>query len=390
MSRSKETGKRDKRSNNLGTIKQRKDGRWEGQYCCGKDDKGKLVRKSIYGKSKPEVEKKLAAITTDQDRGEFIPPDKITYKEWLTIWQNDYLGSVKGSTVTNYKYHINENIIPALGGIKLQKLTAPMIQKLYKCKEGKLSPKTIKNLHGVIHKSLEQAVKVGYIRTNVSDACILPRIVKKEMIILQGEQYKAFLREIKGKANEEIFFVDLFTGLREGEIIGLSWDCVDFKKQTIKVERQLKRKGNGNTKNHYEFDTLKNDKTRIVKPASVVFDVLKKVRAKQRKNKMKYGENFKNPDNLVFTDELGNHIGAECLLKCFKVRVKHIGLPEMRFHDLRHTWVATQLQNGVNVKTVSEMAGHATVAFTLDVYGHVTDTMRDDAAEKMQQFYNAL
>ena len=379
------------RSNGLGTIKQRKDGRWEGQYTCGKDANGKLIRKSIYGKTKPEVEKKLAAITTDQERGEFIMPEKILYKEWLKVWQDDYLGSVKGSTKTNYEYHIEKNIIPALGGIRLQRLTAPMIQKLYKQKEKDgLSPKTIKNLHGVIHKSLDQAVKVGYLRNNVSDACILPRIVKKEMIILQGDQYKAFLEEIKGKANEEIFFVDLFTGLREGEIIGLSWDCVDFKKQIIKVERQLKRKGNGNTKNHYEFDTLKNGKTRIVKPAPVVFDVLKKVKAKQAKNKLKYGENFKNTENLVFTDELGNHIGAECLLKCFKVRAKHIGLPKMRFHDLRHTWVVIQLQNGVNVKTVSEMAGHATVAFTLDVYGHVTDTMRDDSADKMQKFYEAL
>lgn len=379
------------RSNGLGTIKQRKDGRWEGQYSCGKDEKGKLIRKSVYGKSKQEVELKLAAITTDQQRGEFVAPEKILFKEWLETWKNEYLGSVKGSTKTNYEYHIKENIVPALGGIKLQRLTAPMIQKLYNKKEKDgLSPKTIKNLHGVIHKSLDQAVKVGYLRNNPSDACILPRIVKKEMIILQGDQYKAFLQEIKGKVHEEIFFVDLFTGLREGEILGLSWDCVDFDKQIIKVERQLKRKGNGNTRNHYEFDTLKNNKTRIVKPAPVVFDVLKKVKVKQAENKLKYGKNFNNQHNLVFTDELGHHIGAECLLKCFKIRVKHIGLPEMRFHDLRHTWVVIQLQNGVNVKTVSEMAGHATVAFTLDVYGHVTDAMRDDSADKMQKFYEAL
>lgn len=379
------------RSNGLGTIKKRSDGRWEGQYTCGKDENGKLIRKSVYGKTKREVELKLAEITTDQQRGEFINPEKILYKEWLLTWVDDYLGSVKASTVTNYKYHIDQNIIPAIGGVKLQLLTAPMIQKLYNQKEKDgLSPKTIKNLHGVIHKSLEQAVKVGYLRNNVSDACELPRIVKKEMVILRDDYLTKFLEEIKEKANEDIFFVDLWTGLREGEIIGLSWDCVDFKKQIIRVERQLKRKGNGNTKNHYEFDTLKNGKCRTVKPAPFVFERLKKVRAEQAKNKLKYGENFSNPDNLVFTDELGHHIGAECLLKCFKVRVKHIGLPEMRFHDLRHTWVVIQLQNGVNVKTVSEMAGHATVAFTLDVYGHVTDAMLNDSADKIQKFYDAL
>ena len=145
-----------------------------------------------------------------------------------------------------------------------------------------------------------------------------------------------------------------------------------------------------NTKNHYEFDTLKNGKSRIVKPAPFVFDRLKKVRAEQAKNKLKYGEGFSNPHNLVFTNEIGQHIGAECLLKCFKVRAKHIGLPEMRFHDLRHTWVVIQLENNVNPKTVSEQAGHATVAFTLDVYGHVTDAMLTDSASKIQKFYEAL
>lgn len=379
------------RSNGCGSIKQRKDGRWEGQYTCGKDENGKIIRKSFYGKTKREVEKKLAEITTDQQRGEFIKPEKLLYKDWLAIWQENYLGSVKASTVTNYKYHIEQNIVPAIGGVKLQLLTAPMIQNLYnsKQKDG-LSPKTIKNLHGVVHKSLEQAVKVGYLRNNVSDACELPRVVRKEMIILRDEYLAKFLEEIKGKPNEDIFFVDLWTGLREGEIIGLSWDCIDFKKQVIRVEKQLKRKGNGNTKNHYEFDTLKNGKSRIVKPAPFVFDRLKKVRAEQAKNKLKYGEGFSNPHNLVFTNEIGQHIGAECLLKCFKVRAKHIGLPEMRFHDLRHTWVVIQLENNVNPKTVSEQAGHATVAFTLDVYGHVTDAMLTDSASKIQKFYDAL
>ena len=379
------------RSNGLGTIKKRADGRWEGQYSCGIDSKGKAIRKSIYGRTKKDVELKLAEITTDQQRCEFVVPEKITYGEWLKVWQQEYLGSVKRSTATNYAYHVNQNIIPALGRFKLQKITTPMIQSLYNQKQqGGLAAKTIKNLHGVIHKSFEQACKVGYLRVNPSDAAILPKVVKREMIILRDEKIKEFLSEIQGKKNEDIFFVDLWTGLREAEIIGLTWDCIDFKKKVIRVEKQLKRKGNGNTKNHYEFDTLKNEKTRIVKPAPFVFDRLKKVRAKQAENKLKYGQNFQNPHNLVFTNELGNHIGAECLLKCFKVRAKHIGLPKMRFHDLRHTWVVMMLESGVNIKTVSEMAGHATVAFTLDVYGHVTNFMMDDAANKVQTFYEAL
>ena len=379
-----------KRGNGEGTIRQRKNGLWEGLYTVGFDDNGKQLKKSVYGKTKREVVEKLATITNDIRSGLYLPPDAITFGEWLDVWHKEYLGGIKETTSTQYEYQMRVNIKPYLGDIKLQKLTTPMIQKLYRERlEDNLSAKSVKNLHGVIHKALDQAVRCRYLKFNPADACQLPRIEKKEMFILSEDHYlNEFLIEIQGKPHEDLFFVDLFTGMREGEILGLTWDCVDFKKEIIHVDKQLKRK-QGN-KNVYFFDTLKNGKKRVVSPAPYVFTVLRKVKRIQAENKMKHGSSFSNKDNLVFTDELGNHIGAECLLKCFKRRVTAIGCPEMRFHDLRHTYATLSLQNGDDPKTVSESLGHATVAFTLDVYGHVTEKMRKESADRMQSYINSL
>ena len=384
-----------KRANGEGTISKRKNGTWEGKYTVGRDANGKPIRKTIYGKTQKEVAQKITALTNDLNTGFYIAPDKITFGQWLDVWHDEYLGGVKESTATQYKYHIDFNIKPNLGNIPLQKLTAPMIQKMYRkrmteASEGgkKLSPKSIKNLHGVIHKSLDKAVQCRYIKFNPSDACELPRVEKKEMKVLKDDFLGKFLAEIKGKKYESLFFVDVFTGMREGEILGLTWDCVDFANGVIRIEKQLKRKQGKN--NVYFFDTLKNGKTRSVVPAPVVFDVLRKVRKEQAENKLRYGSSYENPDNLVFTNEIGQHIGVEAVWQAFKRRAKAIGLPDLRFHDLRHSFATISIQNGDDIKTVSESLGHATVAFTLDVYGHVTDKMKRDSADRMQRFIDSI
>ena len=182
--------------------------------------------------------------------------------------------------------------------------------------------------------------------------------------------------------------MDVFTGMREGEILGLTWDCIDYTKGIIHIDKQLKRKKGKN--NRYFFDTLKNGEKRVVVPAPVVFEVLRKVKKEQAENRLRYGTSYDNADNLVFTNELGSHIGVEALWQAFKRRAKAIGLPDLRFHDLRHTYATISLKNGDDIKTVSESLGHATVAFTLDVYGHVTDKMRKDSADRMQAFIDSM
>lgn len=382
-----------KRGNGEGTIRKRSDNLWEGRYCAGRDTDGKPIQKSVYGKTQKEVIEKLSTITNDIRTGLFLPPDEITCGQWLDIWQTEYLGGVKDSTKAQYKYHIENNIKPVLGSVPLQKLSAPMIQKMYRKKmEGKkpLSAKSVKNLHGVFHKALNKAVQCRYIKYNPADACELPRVEKKEMRTISGESLKRFLQEIKGKPHEDLYYFDLFTGLREAEVIGLTWDCIDFENGIINVSRQYKRERQTTGGNVYKFDTLKNGKSRKVSPAPAVFDLLRKVKAQQAKNKLKLGSSYSNPEGFVFTKENGEHLSESAIWRNLKKRAAAIGIPGLRFHDLRHSFATLSIQNKVDVKTVSESLGHATVAFTLDVYGHVNDEMRKDAANKMQSYIESI
>jgi len=164
------------------------------------------------------------------------------------------------------------------------------------------------------------------------------------------------------------------------------YDCVAT--DIIRVEKQLRKNHSGGSK--YEFSSLKNGKTRTITAAPIVFDVLRKVKAEQSAWKLRAGEAFNNEHNLVFTNELGHHLCSVTVYNHLKKILESIGLEHIRFHDLRHSFAAISLQNGDDIKTVSENLGHATVAFTLDVYGHVTDKMKKDSADRMQAYINSL
>ncbi len=371
-----------------GTIRQRKDGTWEGRYTVGRHPgTGKQMQKSVYGKTRQEVAQKLRQVTHEIDQGIYLEPAKITLGTWLDTWHREYLGGVKASTASQYEYLIRVHLKPALGAVKLSALTPPMVQHLYnEAMRGGLSPKSVRNLHGVLHKAMEQAMRLGYVRSNPCEACELPRVEPKQIKPLEGDDVKAFLQAIRGTANEELLFIDLFTGLRQGEILGLTWDCVDFAKGQLTIYRQLRkdrRLGGGGT---YVFTPLKNDKTRILTPAPQVMDMLRTVQRRQKEQRLRAGAAWSNPDNLVFTNAIGGHLSSNTVYENFKRVAAKIGIPSTRFHDLRHTFATLSLQNGDDIKTVSENLGHATVAFTLDTYGHVTERMKQESASRMQAF----
>lgn len=371
-----------------GTIRQRKDSTWEGRYTVGRDPgTGRQIQKSVYGKTQAEAAQKLRKAVAEIDQGTYMEPSRLTFGAWLDTWHSEYLGSVKASTAEQYDYQIRVHIKPALGAVKLSGLTAPMIQKLYNdsLRNG-LSPKSIRNMHGVIHKALEQALKLQFIRVNPCAACQLPRVEKQDIRPIEGDKVKAFLQAIKGTVNEDLLFVAIFSGMRQAEIIGLTWDCVDFDKGTITISKQLRKErilGGGGT---YKFTALKNDKTRVLTPAPSVFTVLRRVQHQQKVNRLKAGSAWDNSMNLVFTNALGGHLSSNTVYCNFKRIAEKIGIPSTRFHDLRHTFATLSLQNGDDIKTVSENLGHATVAFTLDTYGHVTERMKQDSANRMQAF----
>lgn len=250
-----------------------------------------------------------------------------------------------------------------------------------------LSPKTVKNVHGVLHRALEQAKKIGYIRINPSDAAITPRVEKKQVDALEADDVSVFLRAINGTKYEYPLFVAVFTGLRQGELLGLTWDCVDFNRGLLLINKQHNRaKG----EKEFCFSSLKNDKIRTLTPADEVMDILRKQQRKQEMWKKQFGSEWSNPDNLVFTTETGRFIHNVILYQNFKRIMAKLGKPDLRFHDLRHTYAVNSLRAGDDIKTVQENLGHATAAFTLSTYAHATPGMKRESANRMSQFIQSV
>lgn len=364
---------------------------WQGRYTEGYDAcTGKQIQRSITGKTQKEVAQKLRQITAEIDAKTYVAPCKLSVAEWMAVWAQDYLVGIKASTAYLYKRTIELYIEPHLGHIRLDTLNAHTVQHFYnelakpsKPEVAPLSAKSIKNIHGVLHKALKQAVLTGYLRTNPSEACILPRIIRKEMRPLEEDQVAVFLREVQGHPHEYLYKIALFTGLREGELLGLMWDCVDFEKGTILINKQLRRsQRKGGT---YYFSPPKNNKSRTITPAPYVMKLLQAQKVQQAEQRLMAGPAWE-ASGLVFTNEFGRYVSYRAIFDSFKRIVKRIGLPDARIHDLRHTYAVNRIRAGDDIKTVQSNLGHATAAFTLDVYGHFTDDMRSVSAQRMEGF----
>lgn len=401
-------------ANGTGTIRKKsvtRNGKkyeyWEARYTEGADPgTGKQVQRSITGKTQKEVAQKLKAATAAIDSGSYTAPNKQTVGQWLDAWIATYCGNIKPRTMEIYKTDIRVHIKPALGAIRLEALNAQTLQSFYntlakegreirqKDKNGKvtvtkapLSAKTIKNIHGVIHRALQQAVSIGFLRFNPADACTLPRIEKKELAPLDEVETSAFLEEIRGSRFETLLTVALFTGLREGEIMGLMWDCIDFDKGTITINKQLQRYRE--EVGVYRLVPTKSGKGRTITPATAVMALLKRHRITQAEQRLKAGPLWED-SGLVFTDELGHHFPQSAVYRSFKRAAAAIGRPDARFHDLRHSYAVAAIRAGDDIKTVQETLGHATAAFTLDVYGHVTDQMKQASAARMDAYIKSV
>ena len=368
-----------------GTTRQRADGTWECRcYINGK-------RRSFYGKKQKDAIKAMRAALIQADDGTYFEPSNLTLQLWLTTWLEEYVQqSVKPLTYSSYKSKINNHLIPALGSVKLQSLNPTQIQIFINdlSRVKKLQPKSVKDTFAVLHKALGQALKLQYIGVNPSDACTLPRIEKKEVKPLTEEDIQNFLTEIHDEPFKDLFTVALFTGMREGEICGLSWKDINFKNGTITVRQQLQRskeRGIG-----FYIAKTKNSRSRIITAAPFIMDTFKEIKAEQEKNKQLLEEAWNNEWNLVFVYGDGSIIPPQTVLKHYKRIAERIGRPDTVFHTLRHSYAVTALQLGDSLKTVQATLGHATASFTADVYGHVSEKMRQDSAARMQSYYENL
>ncbi len=247
-------------------------------------------------------------------------------------------------------------------------MTSGRVERIEAEKQPKgLSAKTVRNINQVISSAMDLAVAQKIILENPTNACSLPKVEHKEMQTIPAEQLQAFLTEAKATGVYEMYYIELATGLRRGELLGLKWQDIDWKNGIIKVRRQVARV-NGQiveaplkTKNSY--------RTVSISPQAV--EVLKTQRAKAN-------------DQYVFPSPNGGPISPDSVNHMLKRVLERAGIPKVRSHDLRHTFATLALQNGVDIKTVSGMLGHFSAGFTLDTYAHVTTAAQKEATQTVE------
>ena len=205
---------------------------------------------------------------------------------------------------------------------------------------------------------------------------------------MEQDEIVRFLDAIRDHNYGILFQVTLFTGMRQGEVLGLTWDCVDFASNTIYVKQQLQKTQKvGGT---YTLAPTKSGRSRTITVAPTVMELLKMQKARQQQLQQQAGPAWENPWNLVFTNDLGGHLCHVTVYKHFKSVVQELGLSEERFHDLRHSYAVVAIESGDDIKTVQSNLGHATASFTLDVYGHVSQRMKQQSADRMEKFIQGI
>ncbi|MGI6225743.1 MAG: site-specific integrase [Peptococcales bacterium] len=408
------------RTKGLPSIRQRKDkngkktGLWEAQINLGKDPlTGKPKRVSIYGKSQAECKEKLIEALGAVQNQTFVEPNKITLSDWLDTWLKEYKqGNVRQTTYSSYEYIIRIHIKPGLGVTYLKDLRPEQVQKLYNKKTASgLSARTVRYIHTVLHEALEQAIKNSLVVRNVTEATVLPKQAKKEMRVLTPEEQKKFLEVCNEDKMGIIFKLDLATGLRRGELLGLRWKDVDLKQGVIHVRQAISRVKTNYDENSKESKTsiiCQNPKTakgiRTIPLMENMITELKRYKEQQRAERRELGlsEIY---DGLVFTaytvtKEINPETNEEVkiveakpidprnLNRSFYELIKKAKIKKANLHCLRHTFATRCLEQGIDAKIVQELLGHSSIALTLDLYTHVMPETKKDAINKLNILFN--
>ena len=370
-----------KRGNGEGSItRHKKSGLFMARYTVETPD-GLRKRKTIYGKEREEVADKLIEALSNRNKGLVFEGEEQTLSAYLDRWLNGSVkGSVKPSTYESYERMIRNHIKPALGHRKLKNLAPDHVQYFYQKKlDDGLAPGTVRLMHGILHKALEQAVKWGVVPRNVCKATTPPKLNPEEIHPLDAEQAKQILEAARGNRLEALYVLAVTAGLRIGELLGLKWEDIDLDAETLHVRRTKSQAKSGPT-----FTTPKNGKGRSIRLTRRAVEALKSHKAAQNAERLKLGDLWED-NGLVFCTKAGKPLDFRNVATAsFKPLLKTAGLLDIRFHDLRHTCATLLLSRGHHPKLVQDLLGHASVAMTLDRYSHVLPGMGDQTAAAME------
>jgi integrase len=339
-------------------------------------------RRYVSGKDRDEVRAKLTKAMADRDGGMVFDAGTLTVGEYLDRWLKDSVrGTVRRSTYEVHRHMIEPHLIPALGRLKLKDLNPVHVRGLYREKlDSGLSAATVRKIHSVLCKALKQAVMDGLIPRNVCEAVKPPKVERKEITPLDREQARTLLEAAASDRLEALFTLAVHTGMREGELLGLKWEDVDLERGVLRLRRALVREGGRVT-----LGDLKTAKSRRqVRLTGAAVESLRAHLGRQLEEIERMGSLYQ-PGGLVFATESGSLINPSNLRsRSFKPLLKRAGLPDICFHDLRHTCATLLLSQGTHPKLVQELLGHATIAMTLDTYSHFLPSMGDQTVKAME------
>jgi integrase len=364
-----------RRGSGEGSIFQRKDGLWQASLELGKGPNGKRQRKTLYGNTKRQVLAKLGVEQEALRKGLSTSGPEMTVGAWLDKWLDSLEPTgLKASTVRNYRDVVNFYVRPQVGYIRLGRLTPEDVEKMVRAlAEAGRSTNTQRIARTVLRRSLNQALRRGYVSRNVVSLTDPPAVKVNERPVLTAGQVRLLLATLHDDWLLALYTVTVHTGIRQGEALALRWCDVDLASATVTVAGTLDR----SLKRRTEPKTEKSKRTLALTPQAV--EALKAQRDRQT------FLGTQGSDGLVFTSSKGTPLFDTTVRRHWKVTAAKLGLPEMHWHDLRHSAATIMLAQGVPIEVVSRVLGHASIRITADVYGHVSPETHRDAAKAMEK-----
>jgi integrase len=389
-----------KRGQGEGSIRKRKDGTREVRLTIGVDpETGKQKQISKYFKTREAARDWLAKAVHERATGAFVEPNKVTLKEWLDRWMEVYQKpKVAPTTYEMRQTLIRLHIEPVLGKAPLMKLRPSDLQDLYAGKlaagriDGRgLSSQTVRHIHNILNPALKQAMKEGLVARNVAQATAPPKLIRlQEMRPLKRDEVARFLAAIREDRLYVAFLVEISTGLRRGELLGLKWEDIDLQKGTLQVRRSLARVKPEKEVSRLVFQEPKTPNSRRLIPLpEETTRELKTHKARQAQERLFFGQAYQD-NGLVFATEDGRPIDPRNFIRRYTLLLKKAGIEHTRFHNLRHTFATLLLEMDEHPKVVQEILGHSKISQTLDTYSHMVPGLKERAAAKLNDILKMI
>lgn len=384
-----------KRADGEGTIYRRKDGLWVGDLMVGYKPDGRPDRRTVSAKTEGECRRKLQALRQQHSQGA-LPKERDTLAGFVERWLAATAAGVRPSTHRRYAQLLRVHVLPTLGRKRLDALRPDDVQAvlgrlLLAPARGKpgatLSPRTVRHVHTVLHTALAAAVKWGDVARNVADLVDPPRVSKPESYTPTPAECARLIAAAAGDSLAALVGLAVYTGARQGELLGLQWGDVDFDKGTLAIRRSLMQPPHGGVPEYGPPKTERSRRTLTLPPEALA--ALRQQRSRQLEQRMLVGPEYRDY-GLIFATALGTPYIARNVGRTWKRLLAAAGLPPgVRFHDLRHAAATNSLQANIPLKVVSERLGHSTLAITADLYTHRVASLEADAAEKLAALIRA-